>query len=459
MRPAFTRRYRRRSTSSKSDGAFFKKEGQHSFGESAQDSFFQPAVVGAGSQAIQRKCKECEGDDKKVQRAEDKKEEEKIQRQPEKKEEEKVMKMEDKKEEEKVQRQPEKKEEEKVQKKESGGSSSTHANSTGNYISSIKGRGGQPLPSQTNAFFSSRMGHDFSNVKVHTDKEAAESARGVNAKAYAIGNNIVFNEGQYDTESGEGKKLMAHELAHVAQNNAGSELLRQPDPSNDRSDDRQISLAWNFNEIFGDAIESIKTDTGAKLGDEGEYKKLAKRLNEIRFDLAGRENPPVIGQPVIFTLHIPNIRKCKWKDFFKCDYTITASYIEPPPLTVYEKVVKELAYCTQCAVKLWVENGTVKADVTRLSVTDKFPYPFTQEDNLKLTKSLREIKQSKEDGEDFLFFDRTVQQPAAAPEPAQADQPESCDDLEEGLKEACEINQAHKLAAVQSAEGLKSATC
>ena len=64
------------------------------------------------------------------------------------------------------------------------------------------------------------MGYDFSNVKVHTDKEAVESAKAVNAKAYAVGNNVVFNEGQYNDESSEGKKLMAHELTHVLQQGA-----------------------------------------------------------------------------------------------------------------------------------------------------------------------------------------------------------------------------------------------
>lgn len=76
---------------------------------------------------------------------------------------------------------------------------------------------GQSLSPDVNRFFSSRMGYDFSNVKVHTGRHAAESAEGINARAYTVGNNIVFNEGQYNTESGEGKKLVAHELTHVMQ--------------------------------------------------------------------------------------------------------------------------------------------------------------------------------------------------------------------------------------------------
>lgn len=87
---------------------------------------------------------------------------------------------------------------------------------TAGYVNSLNGKG-QSLPSRINQFFSSRMGHDFSNVKVHTGKDAANSAKDINARAYTNGNNIVFNEGQYNMETGAGKKLMAHELAHVVQ--------------------------------------------------------------------------------------------------------------------------------------------------------------------------------------------------------------------------------------------------
>lgn len=240
MKPALTRRYRRRSTSARTEGAFFKKESQPEqsfFGGVSHDSFFQPAVT--QNQSIQRKCEKCEDEDKKVHRMgdkkeeekvmkmEDKKEEEKVQRQPEKKEEEKfqraadkkeeekVMKKDDKKEEEKVMKMEDKKEEEKVQKKEAG-TTATPGKNVSNYIGSLNGKG-NPLSPQANHFFSSKMGYDFSGVKVHTDKEAAESAKAINAKAYTIGKNVVFNEGQFNAESGEGKKLMAHELTHVIQ--------------------------------------------------------------------------------------------------------------------------------------------------------------------------------------------------------------------------------------------------
>jgi hypothetical protein len=63
----------------------------------------------------------------------------------------------------------------------------------------------------------SRFGHDFSRVRVHTDRRAAESARELNALAYTVGPNIVFAAGEYVSHSRAGRHLVAHELAHSIQ--------------------------------------------------------------------------------------------------------------------------------------------------------------------------------------------------------------------------------------------------
>jgi hypothetical protein len=76
---------------------------------------------------------------------------------------------------------------------------------------------GQPLDGATRSFFEPRFGHDFSQVRVHTDTKAAESAGAVNARAYTSGNAIVFGNGQFATDSDEGKRLLGHELTHVVQ--------------------------------------------------------------------------------------------------------------------------------------------------------------------------------------------------------------------------------------------------
>jgi outer membrane protein OmpA-like peptidoglycan-associated protein len=83
-------------------------------------------------------------------------------------------------------------------------------------LRALKG-GGHPLPSSQRAFFEPRMNADFGNVRIHTDAKAAELAKTIRAQAFAIGNDIAFSEGKYAPESLEGRRLIAHELAHVGQ--------------------------------------------------------------------------------------------------------------------------------------------------------------------------------------------------------------------------------------------------
>ncbi len=77
--------------------------------------------------------------------------------------------------------------------------------------------GGQPLQKSVLDFFEPRFGYDFSRVRVHTDEETDDSARGINARAYTVGHDIVFGAGEYAPETNTGKLLLAHELAHVIQ--------------------------------------------------------------------------------------------------------------------------------------------------------------------------------------------------------------------------------------------------
>ncbi len=98
--------------------------------------------------------------------------------------------------------------------------------------------GGQPLPASTRAFFEPRFGYDFSQVRVHHDVGAAVAARGVNAHAFTVGRDIVFNDGQYAPHSPRGMRLLAHEMTHVVQQDrqAPGRIARQelPDASEDR---------------------------------------------------------------------------------------------------------------------------------------------------------------------------------------------------------------------------------
>lgn len=86
-----------------------------------------------------------------------------------------------------------------------------------NIVHNVLQAPGQPLNQSTRAFFESRLGRDFSQVRVHIGGEAAESARQVRARAYTLNNHIVFGAGEYAPSSSRGRQLLAHELAHVVQ--------------------------------------------------------------------------------------------------------------------------------------------------------------------------------------------------------------------------------------------------
>lgn len=76
---------------------------------------------------------------------------------------------------------------------------------------------GQPLDRTTRTFFEPRFGQDFSRMRIHADAHAAESARAVEARAYTVGQHVVFGTGEYAPATAAGQRLLAHELTHVVQ--------------------------------------------------------------------------------------------------------------------------------------------------------------------------------------------------------------------------------------------------
>jgi hypothetical protein len=122
-------------------------------------------------------------------------------------------------------------EEEPLQMKQESGVSPTVTPSIEAGIQSLKG-GGQPLSQSERAFFEPRFGHDFSNVRIHSDTNAINSAQALNAQAYSVGLNIVFGAGKYSPKTSPGKHLLAHELTHVLQQ-AENPVVRRQEDKND----------------------------------------------------------------------------------------------------------------------------------------------------------------------------------------------------------------------------------
>lgn len=82
---------------------------------------------------------------------------------------------------------------------------------------------GSPLPATQRRDMEQRLGADFGAVRVHTGASAEQSAHDINAKAYTAGTHVVFGAGQFAPGTGEGRRLLAHELTHVIQQTGGAQ--------------------------------------------------------------------------------------------------------------------------------------------------------------------------------------------------------------------------------------------
>lgn len=114
--------------------------------------------------------------------------------------------------------------EETLQAKEAAGHAAPQAAPDVQPSMSFVRSGGRPLSEAVRSFFEPRFGYDFSQVRVHTDARAAESARAANALAYTVGRDVVFGAGQYTPETAKGKNLLAHELTHVVHQRGAREV-------------------------------------------------------------------------------------------------------------------------------------------------------------------------------------------------------------------------------------------
>jgi hypothetical protein len=88
-------------------------------------------------------------------------------------------------------------------------------------VHDVVSSGGRPLEPTVREDMEARLGHDFGDVRVHDDAAAHESARSVNAHAYTVGSDVVFQRDKYDPSSSDGQVMLAHELTHVVQQRSG----------------------------------------------------------------------------------------------------------------------------------------------------------------------------------------------------------------------------------------------
>jgi len=122
---------------------------------------------------------------------------------------------------------------------------------------------GQPLEPAARSYMEGRFGREFGNVRVHRDERAQESAQSVNALAYTVGNHLVFGPGQYDPAASEGRRLLAHELTHVVQQQGPGTLQRAVCPGGHwrhADTDRTALEAYDKIERAHKALEAVLDD-------------------------------------------------------------------------------------------------------------------------------------------------------------------------------------------------------
>lgn len=107
-------------------------------------------------------------------------------------------------------------------------------------VNEVLNSSGRPLDAETRSYFEPRLGVDLSGVRAHSDTRAAESASSVGALAYTVGENIVFGAGHYAPDTAQGKKLLAHELVHVVQQNPSGQHKSAPAPRIHARPDRRV---------------------------------------------------------------------------------------------------------------------------------------------------------------------------------------------------------------------------
>ncbi|HEY2471702.1 MAG TPA: DUF4157 domain-containing protein [Terracidiphilus sp.] len=172
--------------------------------------------------------------------------------------------------------------------------------------------GGQPLDTSMLTEFEFRFGSPLSEIRVHTDLESARSARDLDALAYTLGNHIVFDEGQFAPRTPAGRRLLAHELAHVVQQRMAAPVIQrqpkkkdtQPPPrtypqfqnadqvqelTRDKDDNWEIMISGHISEQSAQKViwparlpPSVKIELLVALTDPVELGKF--KLSGVRFD-------------------------------------------------------------------------------------------------------------------------------------------------------------------------------
>ena len=177
-----------------------------------------------------------------------------------------------------------------IQRKENDRRDAQDTESVEQYVNNP--RSGKNLDAPTRSFFEPRLGFDLSDVKIHNDADAVKSAQSINALAYTTGNHIVFNQNQFSPETSQGKKLLAHELTHVAQQQKNQPAAKTIQKQDDKSDDGKLQITKRIElEPPRDKLSSVVASS--------ENKETEKEKPHLGFDFSKSlsVNPPKFPTP------------------------------------------------------------------------------------------------------------------------------------------------------------------
>jgi hypothetical protein len=161
-------------------------------------------------------------------------------------------------------------------------------------------QGGRPLPKEARTFMESRFGVDFGAVRVHVDGEAAKLSHELNAQAFTHGADIFFASGRYDPNTDTGKRLLAHELAHVVQQGAAKpKKVQQPKKVKGKMSDVRASFQELLDDEFWAKSEKERVDalfqTYVQYAQDNNFKFTTREMNDMPLDAK-------MGNPVSFAM-------------------------------------------------------------------------------------------------------------------------------------------------------------
>ncbi len=180
-----------------------------------------------------------------------------------------------------------------------GAEGGTASDAVTNQVNATRGSGSS-MDRPTQTFMESRFGTNFSGVKIHTDSNAVQMNRELNAQAFTVGSDIYFNNGKYNPSSESGKHLLAHELTHTIQQSGGAMLQLKPDATDEK-------------EVYGD----IDYKTAAQQNLDNWY--IRDKFYNIFYDVIYKTGNGIFpgSTPKAYANHVYELQtllKALWKD-------------------------------------------------------------------------------------------------------------------------------------------------